>query len=94
MSERMVDGRLRGACMDEAPDGTPEKPWPTWQDVPEGVKYAGVDDGGQLAYINCGGVRYLLNGVSSCSTDSDMAAIARLCVWTEARHDGSSTCTP
>ncbi|NKV19221.1 hypothetical protein GS913_06495 [Rhodococcus hoagii] len=23
------------------PDGTPEKPWPTWQDVPEGVRYQG-----------------------------------------------------
>lgn len=23
---------------DSGPDGTPEKPWPTWQDVPEGVR--------------------------------------------------------
>lgn len=61
---------------DSGPDGTPEKPWPTWQDVPDGVEYVGVGAGGGLAYVNNGGVRYLLNGVSSCSTDSDMAAIA------------------
>lgn len=26
------------------PDGTPEKPWEAWQDVPEGVSYAGHND--------------------------------------------------
>ncbi|NKS10091.1 hypothetical protein GS580_02890 [Rhodococcus hoagii] len=27
---------------DSGPDGTPEKPWPTWQDAPEGVEYRGT----------------------------------------------------
>ncbi|MBM4640687.1 hypothetical protein GS448_24490 [Rhodococcus hoagii] len=45
---------------DGGPDGTPEKPWPTWQDVPEGVRYWHGDGRPNpcLAYwVNQGGVR-------------------------------------
>ncbi|MBM4653839.1 hypothetical protein GS462_26490 [Rhodococcus hoagii] len=45
---------------DSGPDGTPEKPWPTWQDVPEGVRYWHGDGRPNpcLAYwVNQGGVR-------------------------------------
>lgn len=28
---------------DSGPDGTPEKPWPTWQEIPNGVKYVSRD---------------------------------------------------
>lgn len=41
---------------DDAPDGTPEKPWPTWQDVPEGVKYRGADMSGPV-FVNRVGKR-------------------------------------
>lgn len=62
---------------DSGPDGTPEKPWPTWQDVPEGVEYAGIGDGGRLAYVNRGGVRYRVDdGLTSVANDLSMAAIA------------------
>ncbi|NKV28176.1 hypothetical protein GS921_00375 [Rhodococcus hoagii] len=36
---------------DSGPDGTPEKPWPTWQDVPEGVNYHSAYSLGP-AYVN------------------------------------------
>ncbi|MBM4508881.1 DUF3310 domain-containing protein [Prescottella equi] len=46
--------------LDSGPDGTPEKLWPTWQDVPEGVRYWHGDGRPNpcLAYwVNQGGVR-------------------------------------
>ncbi|MBM4686232.1 hypothetical protein GS532_21090 [Rhodococcus hoagii] len=41
---------------DSGPDGTPEKPWPTWQDVPEGVKYRSSD--GRYCFVNRNGSRF------------------------------------
>ncbi|MBM4644251.1 DUF3310 domain-containing protein [Rhodococcus hoagii] len=41
---------------DSGPDGTPEKPWPTWQDVPEGVKYRSSD--GCYCFVNRNGSRF------------------------------------
>ncbi|ORL40192.1 hypothetical protein A6F59_16795 [Prescottella equi] len=41
---------------DSGPDGTPEKPWPTWQDVPEGVRYVSSD--GCYCFVNRNGSRF------------------------------------
>ncbi|WP_139811887.1 hypothetical protein [Prescottella equi] len=41
---------------DSGPDGTPEKPWPTWRDVPEGVGYQSTD--GRYSFVNRNGLRY------------------------------------
>ncbi|WP_317453214.1 hypothetical protein, partial [Prescottella equi] len=41
---------------DSGPDGTPEKPWPTWQEVPEGVKYRSAD--GCYCFVNRNGSRF------------------------------------
>ncbi|MCA1008979.1 hypothetical protein LCL87_24985 [Rhodococcus hoagii] len=50
---------------DSGPDGTPEKPWPTWQDVPEGVKYRSRDEHGDVIgnwwWWNQKGIRYTEN---------------------------------
>ncbi|NKT91771.1 hypothetical protein GS854_01640 [Rhodococcus hoagii] len=46
------------------PDGTPEKPWPTWQDVPEGAEYRGsFRDGSptESRWINRDGVCTIAN---------------------------------
>ncbi|WP_238840781.1 hypothetical protein [Prescottella equi] len=48
---------------DSGPDGTPEKPWPTWQDVPEGVRYWSAEARKRnLPRINRGGKRYVSGG--------------------------------
>ncbi len=53
------------AVPDSGPDGTPEKPWPTWQDVPEGVKYRSRDEHadviGNWWWWNQKGIRYTEN---------------------------------
>ncbi|NKU18373.1 DUF3310 domain-containing protein [Rhodococcus hoagii] len=63
---------------DGGPDGTPEKPWPTWQDVPEGVKY---EDRHGWRYINQGRVRHAVAahggvGHPSAYTDDEMQHLA------------------
>lgn len=62
---------------DSGPDGTPEKPWPTWQDVPEGVTYTGACDpfpGGNGPWVNRGGARYMAgSGTESLLNDVRMA---------------------
>lgn len=35
--EQLVDGRLRGVCMDSGPDGTPEKPWTRVEEIGDGT---------------------------------------------------------
>lgn len=66
--ERQVDGRLRGECMDQ-PDGTPEKPWPTWQDVPEGIVYRRLAAPTGGSWINRGGIRYWSDTVRESTAD-------------------------
>ncbi|MBM4558234.1 hypothetical protein GS466_24930 [Rhodococcus hoagii] len=47
---------------DSGPDGTPEKPWPTWQDVPEGVEYRGTWKPGESpTFVNRAGVRHTVS---------------------------------
>lgn len=46
---------------DSGPDGTPEKPWPTWQDVPEGVKYRSAGMRREFYFENRGGERFLVD---------------------------------
>ncbi|NKS17343.1 hypothetical protein GS490_13535 [Rhodococcus hoagii] len=50
---------------DSGPDGTPEKPWPTWQDVPDGVRYRSRDEHGDVIgswwWWNQKGIRYTEN---------------------------------
>ncbi|NKU32228.1 hypothetical protein GS888_24605 [Rhodococcus hoagii] len=43
---------------DSGPDGTPEKPWPTWQDVPEGAVYQSHLSGAHWRYGNRCGLPY------------------------------------
>ncbi|ORL83925.1 hypothetical protein [Prescottella equi] len=44
---------------DSGPDGTPEKPWPTWQDVPEGVVYRSTAETRPISdWVNRGGQRH------------------------------------
>ncbi|UJC77967.1 hypothetical protein D4768_09830 [Rhodococcus erythropolis] len=40
------------------PAPTETGPWQTWQEVPEGVKYYGINGWGPTYYVNRGGVRY------------------------------------
>ena len=60
--ERVVDGRLRGVCMDEpVADGSPERPWQTWDAVPDGVRYQ--SQGRSFEFVNRDGVRLsVING--------------------------------
>lgn len=48
---------------DSGPDGTPEKPWPTWQEVPEGVRYTDQADPNAVDgwWVNRGGQRFSVN---------------------------------
>ncbi|ASN72015.1 hypothetical protein 7S2_22 [uncultured Caudovirales phage] len=64
---------------DGVPDGTPEKPWETWQDVPEGVRYMSpvrVND----PWVNRGPVRYLASTtrgeIASIATEETMTRLA------------------
>ncbi|ORJ99846.1 hypothetical protein [Prescottella equi] len=43
---------------DSGPDGTPEKPWLTWQDVPEGAVYQSHLSGAHWRYENRCGLPY------------------------------------
>ncbi|MES9513601.1 hypothetical protein ACIQYW_16150 [Rhodococcus erythropolis] len=40
------------------PAPTETGPWQTWQEVPEGVQYYGINGWGPTYYVNRGGVRY------------------------------------
>ncbi|MBP0086119.1 hypothetical protein B0F74_04920 [Rhodococcus hoagii] len=57
---------------DSGPDGTPEKPWPTWQDVPEGVEYKDIEGD---RYVNREGLRRKVFGpgrsTRNCALDGD-----------------------
>ncbi|MBM4567638.1 hypothetical protein GS982_02340 [Rhodococcus hoagii] len=48
---------------DSGPDGTPEKPWPTWQDVPKGVKYRSrySHRWGRMAFMNVNGEQHWID---------------------------------
>ncbi|NKS02580.1 hypothetical protein GS528_16475 [Rhodococcus hoagii] len=51
---------------DSGPDGTPEKPWPTWQQVPEGVRYRSRDrHRDHQVWANMGGTRMHVPTVNS-----------------------------
>lgn len=60
---------------DSGPDGTPEKPWPTWQEVPDDVKYQSANSLGP-AYVNHNGEPFvILGGIATrvaqwCAMDS------------------------
>ncbi|RDI32428.1 hypothetical protein DEU38_103161 [Rhodococcus sp. AG1013] len=63
---------------DIGPDGTPEKPWETWQDVPEGVRYWGrnrlyrwVNRDGRRMFLPLGG-----GEVSSSRNELEMQRLA------------------
>lgn len=62
---------------DSGPDGTPEKPWPTWQDVPEGVKYSSARYTYLRPCVNLRGHRYFITDdgaqILSGVPDSEMA---------------------
>ncbi|NKR75821.1 hypothetical protein GS492_25090 [Rhodococcus hoagii] len=62
---------------DGGPDGTPEKPWPTWQDVPEGVKYSSARYTYLRPCVNLRGHRYFITDdgaqILSGVPDSEMA---------------------
>lgn len=49
---------MAASVPDDAADGTPEKPWPTWQDVPEGAVYQSHLSGAQWRYENRCGLPY------------------------------------
>ncbi|NKW34831.1 hypothetical protein GS942_23360 [Rhodococcus hoagii] len=51
-----LDAPPAASVPDGGPDGTPEKPWPTWQEVPEGVKYRSAD--GCYCFVNRNGSRF------------------------------------
>ncbi|MBM4587607.1 DUF3310 domain-containing protein [Rhodococcus hoagii] len=58
---------------DGGPDGTPEKPWPTWQDVPDGVVYRGArDTSGWDGWFNRGGARHRFFDGAPSKTSDDM----------------------
>ncbi|NKS52547.1 hypothetical protein GS500_04620 [Rhodococcus hoagii] len=68
---------------DSGPDGTPEKPWPTWQDVPEGVRYTDQADPNAVDgwWVNRGGQRFSVNRrdgheFASALSDSKMQRLA------------------
>lgn len=57
----LVDAGKRAADIpDDTPDGTPEKPWPTAADVPEGVRYRSrySHRWGRMAFINVNGEQH------------------------------------
>lgn len=56
---------------DDAPDGTPEKPWPTWQDVPEGVRYCSRKQR-HHRWVNRNGERFTV----AFSNDNEHPAVA------------------
>lgn len=62
---------------DSGPDGTPEKPWPTWQDVPDGVRYQGSTRYGDKSpvFVNRDGQRITewRPGVEFANTHPDWA---------------------
>ncbi|NKW33724.1 DUF3310 domain-containing protein [Rhodococcus hoagii] len=59
-------GPFTEVAPDRGPDGTPEKPWPTWQDVPEGVKYRSRDRHREhQVWANMGGTRMHVPTASS-----------------------------
>lgn len=72
---------------DSGPDGTPEKPWPTWQDVPDDTPYTNRSDrtgrlghwinrDGQCFFITRGGREQ--PSTSSDLTMSDLAPFVRV----------------
>lgn len=64
---------------DSGPDGTPEKPWPTWQDVPDGVRYQ--SQGRAFEFVNRDGVRLsVING-----------RVTRACIL---RHEAVNSIAP
>ncbi|WP_175278653.1 hypothetical protein [Prescottella equi] len=55
------------------PDGTPENPWPTWQDVPEGVVYRGTHRDGsrtESRWMNRGGECWVVDGLAATHPES------------------------
>ncbi|WP_238780348.1 hypothetical protein [Prescottella equi] len=62
---------------DSGPDGTPEKHWPTWQDVPDGVRYQGSTRYGDKSpvFVNRDGQRITewRPGVEFANTHPDCA---------------------
>ncbi|AVP67338.1 hypothetical protein [Prescottella equi] len=62
---------------DSGPDGTPGKPWPTWQDVPDGVRYQGSTRYGDKSpvFVNRDGQRITewRPGVEFANTHPDWA---------------------
>ncbi|MGF7125040.1 hypothetical protein [Rhodococcus sp. BE178] len=58
---------------DSGPDGTPEKPWKTWQDVPDGVEVASAKYPHLEPTIKVDGRRYY---VISSITQADVADLA------------------
>lgn len=67
---------------DGGPDGTPGKPWPTWQDVPEGVAYRSMAEARPISnWVNRGGDRFAVfpsgkERPSSEAVSGDLAALA------------------
>ena len=58
---------------DSGPDGTPEKPWPTAADVPDGVVYRGArDTSGWDGWFNRGGARHRFFDGAPSKTSDDM----------------------
>ncbi|UPH36715.1 DUF3310 domain-containing protein [Prescottella equi] len=69
--------------LDSGPDGTPEKPWPTAADVPEGVRYTDQADPNAVDgwWVNRGGQRFSVNRrdgheFASALSDSKMQRLA------------------
>jgi hypothetical protein len=61
--------------------------WDAWSDVPDGVSYTGVEDGG-LNFRNYEGVRWTLNfsdGTTSHVSDSDDDVMAELAPFVEVK---------
>ncbi|WP_175271494.1 hypothetical protein [Prescottella equi] len=55
------------------PDGTPENPWPTWQDAPEGAVYRGTHRDGsptESRWMNRGGECWVVDGLAATHPES------------------------
>ncbi|OQQ23344.1 hypothetical protein A6411_23835 [Prescottella equi] len=62
-----------GEHPDSGPDGTPEKPWPTWQEAPDGVVYRGTHRDGsatQSRWMNRGGECWVVKGRAATHPES------------------------